>query len=536
MTVLACVEVNLARNPLGLASRALADLGGKPVLRRVCEALRAVRAIDATAVVTRPRDAAAVSGALAGLPVTIHASDAPDVPQRGALRRARKWSRFGWRGGLHWTTAFDEHGWPRALLEAALAAGADSVAVARAEAPLLDPALTDALVRHHLRYRKTYFMTFAQAPVGLVPEAYTIDFLKTMAATNQTPLEVLRYKPDRPEMDRIRAECHFDCGDRIRRAPFRMTADSRRGLEALRTLWARADDPERTPAEMWVTLAARHADAWLGDAPPFASVEIVREPGICPVPPERPLPTAIDPETVARLLAGLSGWDDVCLTLEGFGDPLAHPAFPAIADAIRRARPYGVHLVTPGARLTDEALDLLFDLPVDVVEVPFGRRATPPAEDARVRDNLDRFLARRREAPNDAPFLVAALPKRRDTEPEAEAFFDAWLARGAWPVFRSVNAYAGQVADRPPLPTNLARRIPCVKIASELYVDTAGEVLVCREDLAARRPVAPHGAPEAMALRRAWREGTLAALRAAHREGRWDAFPLCPPCTEWDRL
>lgn len=534
--VVGLIEVNLAENPLGLASRALEDLGGRPILRRVVETVLKIPSIARTVVVTRPADGPAVRKAVEGLPVDVHESALPDVPRRAALRRARKWSRFGWRGGLHWTTAFDEHGWPKALLAAAEAAGAGSCALFRAEAPLVDARLTEAIVAHHLKFVGTYYFTFAQAPVGLVPEVCTTGFLKTMAITGQTPLEVLRYKKEDPKMDRVRAECHFDCGDAVRRAPFRLAADSGRGLAALRALWAACPDPETADAERWIGTAARHPEAWLGTVPPFASIGTVRDPAAVPVPSARPLPERIAPEAFARICRGLATADDVCVSIEGLGDPLAHPGLPRILEALSAHRIYGRHLVSPGTHLTERARELLFEADLDVLEVPIGAHTAETyrllaGSDAfdRIRANLRAFLESRKERGSETPFLVVSITKRRETEPEVEAFYDDWLAEGAWPVVRPANRYAGQVPDVSPFPTNLAARRPCVKIASELCVGTDGEPLVCREDLAARHPL--KGEPAA-----AWTGERLSALRAAHARGDWSAFPLCPDCTEWDRF
>ncbi len=543
MKVIACIEANLAENPLGLPSRALADFCGKPVLARVAERILAVGSVQEVVVVTRPDDAARVRQALRDLPVRVHESAQPDVPQRKPLRRARKWSRFGWRGGLHWTTAFDEHGWPKALHEAAVTSQADSIAIVRAEAPLLDPALTDAMVQHHLKYRKTYFFTFAQAPPGLVPEICTIDFLKTMTLTNETPLAVLRYKKEKPEMDRIRAECHFDCGETVRRMTWRLTADSARGLAALRGLWALAADPEKTGAHGWAALAGAHPEVWIGELPPFASVELVRQPAASPVP-GRLLPEFMDPDVFTRIAEALAAGDDTCLTLEGWGDPLAHPRVDEIFSTLKTHRPYGVHLVTPGMLLDEKRADLLFAADLDILEIPLNAH-TPETyqklggvgDFSGVSANLEAFLARRKKQGCVTPYLAVSITKRLETEPEIEAFYETWLDRGAWPVIRPANRYAGQVPDSAPFPTNLARRRPCVKIQNELYLDTAGEILACREDLAARHPLAPP-LPDAKTYDAGplWREGKLADLRTAHRRSAWAAFPLCPACTEWDRF
>lgn len=528
MRVVACVEADLSANPLGLPSRALDDLGGKPVIRRTVEALLRAGVFDACAVVCRPGERSRLAPALAGLAATVRESGAADVPLRAELRRARKWSLTGWRGGLLWATAFDELGWPAALLEAAREEAADSVAIVRAEAPLLDAALTAEMTRHHLKQRDRYYLTFAQAPVGLLPEICTAGFLQTMAASGQTPREVLRYRSERPEMDKARAECHFDAGDAIRRAPVRLAADTRRGIEGLRALWKAAGDPERLGARGWVDLAASHPEAFLGEAPPFVSVELVRDPAFLPI--SEGAPTRfLAPDALDRLLAGLSGWDDLRVSLEGFGDPLAHPAFDEVLAVLARRRPFGISLATAGPLLDEARCESLADHRVDIVEAPILPRTS--GSDA-ARAGLQRLLdLRKRRA--DAPIAVASAVKTLETEPELEAFYDAWLAAGAWPVIRSPNAFAGQAPDRSLLPTSLARRLPCAKLARELYVDAAGQALVCRQDLAAKVPL---GDVRTASLPALWTEGALARLRAAHAKEDWSAFPLCPACQEWDRL
>src|SRR5690606_20840797 len=102
-------------------------------------------------------------------PVRTFEFDAPLSHDRfhAARLAGRKWSLHSWRGGLGSAACYDEL-LPAAPLAAAIKQHqADTVLLAGADWPLVDPALCDLVIARHLEAADSMKMVFTQAPPGL---------------------------------------------------------------------------------------------------------------------------------------------------------------------------------------------------------------------------------------------------------------------------------------------------------------------------------------------------------------------------------
>jgi spiro-SPASM protein len=539
--VIAAVDIDLAQNGLGLPSRCLEPIEGKPVLRHLLDRIARSKELAGTVLCCRPGEAEAIRAKLGTTAARWLTLDLPDVPQRTRLRKARKWAIEGWRGGLFWTSSFDEEGRPGALAEAARAEGAESVVHLSPSAPLPDVPLLDKLIAHHVQHQQHFQLTFCSTPPGFLGEIYRTGLVKQMAQAGKTAEELLRYHPKNPQMDPTRQDCHLDPGENLRTLPARFTADHRRGMETIGFLGRRFSGLDRIPSAEEAASALRQSDLFQNPPfPRFVGIETVRDPARLPVPAPGAL-RFLTMEHYHKLIEELTVYDDVCISLRGFGDPLSHPHCFEMIEAAHKKGIYGIHLETPGERLDAAAAERLAASPLDLLEVPLHahtdetyRKITGSDRYTALKETLLRFLkVRRSGADFESPLLAVSIFKILEAEPEVEPFYDFWLEAGAWPTIRQFNAYAGQIEDRAVIHTAPVWRRPCEKLRLELQVQADGNATICRQDFRSIEPIGNIGIHSVTEL---WQGERMRGLREAHRQKRYDPFSLCPACKEWDRI
>lgn len=493
-------------NGLGLPSRLRQPLAGVPLLLRVARRAAAIPGISKVVLAVPEASAAAFSALPLPDACEWMPTAAVDVPQRPWLRRARKWSLDGWRGGIGWTSHFDEEGPPAALLEACRRHGADALLKLPSHAPFLDPVLNGALLDLHLRRRGTYQFTFAQAPPGLMGEAYHPDFLAAMARHDLTPRHALRVQPGGDGMDPQRSECHLQVPERIRNALGRLTAESGRLWDLCEHLAGAGGD--RLDAAGLLDLLDAHPAWRLGDAPREILID---------------LDERLSPGDLREGLEDLRASGDATVTLGVRGDPLAHGSWEAGVAACRDAGVYGIHLRTAvpdmdallAARIMASAADVV------TVSVDAGQGAEAVASAGRT---LDALRAEQQRLGPAAPLLCGEYLMHAGSEGGLPAWWDAWQGKADWLALRPASGRPG-FSQLPP------RRIPCRKLTALLYVRADGGILPCAEGAPADPPLARLGPG---ALRAAWTGSVMETLRAAHRADRHPAAsPPCGTCREW---
>jgi len=538
MSVAAVVECDLRRNALGLPSRALEAVAGRPVLAHTLDRLARCERIDAVAVVAPAVQHDAIREATAGFDIHLLDLTGDDLPCRRLQRRARTWALAGWRGGLLGATVFDEFGHP-ALARAAETLQADTVVPVSPEWPLIDPTLLAALIDHHRAQSGPFGFTFSQAPPGLLPPAYHRDRLARWIGEGIVPGDVLRFRLDAPRIDLVLEACCFQVPAAARRCEHRLAADTARGAALVRAI---LDALGSTPdAEAVCRFVAEHPETWPGSRPREVDLELTtRRPVEDAL---RPLPPIAEAESrkadAVRLVREAAAGDDTALTLGGRGDPLLHPDLPAVLHAAREAGVFGLHLVTYGRNLTADLAQTMVETGVDAVT--FLLDADTPAAYARskggasssaVLDGLQRLSEARRSADADWPIVVAEFIKTAETLPEMEAFCDTWLRRGAWPVIRGPSDRAGLVDDLSVISMAPPRRTPCRRLFRGLTVHATGRAPACEEDVLCRQCL---GEIARDGLEGIWHGRPLADLRRAHLDQRLESCPACRDCREWHR-
>jgi len=540
--VIAAIEADLHRSPIGTASRLRDDLIGCPVLRRTVRRVRRARRVDSVHVVTDPDQRDAVADVLQGLDAVIetHGAGAPSWQDR--VRRARKWSLDSWRGGVGGLCGFDEQIHAGALAALGRRDQADVVASIPAAAVLVDPSLLDAMIDHFEIQAADTRLVFCQAMPGLAALLAQPEILEELHRAGHPPGALLTYIPDNPQPDLTTRPCCYIVPGIVAETSGRILADTRRGMELLTEILAHERE-DTLSAERICRFVAERCTAHLDRLPREVELELTVEdplpdtllrPRGSRVPRRGPIPVAL----VRRIAHELGQYDDSLMLLGGFGEPLLHPNLAEVLAACREGGVFGLAVRTNGLAMRDDVIDLLIDHDVDVINVTIDAHS---AETYRalnrvdgfeqVRANVEALLSRRRERQR-GPLVVPELAKVRGTLPEQEAFFDHWLRRVGWANIVSPSHYAHQLPEQAVMNLAPPRRSRCGRLWSRATVLADGTVVTCDQDYAARQPVGHVGTESLEAI---WTGPRLAAVRSAHTNRTWGELPLCAACDEWHR-
>ena len=536
----AVLDADFTVNRLGLPSLLDRPLGGKPILRHTVERLKRARAVDEIVVVAPDeKDGRKAASMLDGLGVTILTRTFADVPQRSLLRRMRKWAINTWRGGIAQTTYYDESGNPAMLLFIQDQTNADVILYSSSAAALIDPDLCDGLCEWHSEYRDKVHYTFSCTPPGLTPEAFEPDILRTLASLSISPGSVMAYRPEKPEMDALFREANYKVDQDIVKTPFRFSADTKRAFEFMDAIVGKLG-PEARARDMADFVRGTPA-LWPGRLPRDVEIEITTQcPLHCVWCPRNVLDRPdceVSVDQFACLVDSLAVYDDVCLTLSGFGEPTLHPR---LTDMIRLARDrgvFGIALETNGLTLDKKLARELVESDVDIVAVSLDAVRPEVYSKLKGSDKLaqaaagvDTLISVRDSMGAEAPVVVPRMVKAMDNDAEWVPFYDKWFRRADYPLVRTFNDFAGRLDDRTPIHLAPPKRIPCTALFRSMLVLADGTVPVCRQDLDA---LCSLGNAFEQPLEEIWHSPEIEKLRRAHAESVFDTFALCPRCRNW---
>ena len=545
MSAIICLPVDFRVNSVGLPALLSEEVEGAPVLYHTASRLTLSDAYkvvllfadgpEAAADVKRARDICR------GLAVEYCTSAAADVPNREFLRRGRLWSLSSWRGGMGWTTYYDEAGAPAAMAEAAEKFGADAVGLITPDSPYADPSLAAQLLAwHYDRIRKAR-VTVTGVPPGLAPAFFSADILKPLAEYKLTLAASMAYKPSAPQRDLATTEAHYESDIELRTAPWRLTAHSLRQLEMMRALVHLGVSPRSAKSFEVVRALEAHPEIAAGALPSKIEIEPTSRSDAAPFYlgnfAETRRPVDMPVEAFRHIVNSVRPHRDVVLSLEGLGEPLLHERIWEIVAAAKEAGLLGVHLGTYGRLLDESILGRLSAAGLSILSVAIGAHTQDSYHKLfgagglrEVQAAAEAAFAARKGVDVTRPLVVAEIAKMRFVEPEIEPFFDYWLTRCDWPVIRPFNDFAGQVEDLATIHMRTSKRIPCRKIFAELYVDAEGIAYPCRQDI---RKTHPLGNAAEEGIPRLWRCEFMEKLRAAHAAGDYEFFPLCRECKDW---
>ena len=551
MKVIAAIWADLQLTPLGTRARLTEEIAGQPVLRRTVERVSRAQRIEEVHVLCPEPLYEQCGRLLADTGARVHHYDGTWPPYCALVRAARKWSLSSWRGGVGYTTAFDEYTHTPILSGLLKQVAADAVLCVPPAAPLFDPGLADRMVEEREAAGEEVRLTFTQAPPGIAGILLDTDVVHELVAKNIPPGWIFAYKPDNPAKDLIFQPCHCEIPAPLRYAAGRLVADTRRSFERVSAILADHPDPD-----------AERIGQWL-----LANEQNIIEPLPCEVEIELttndPYPDAllrprghrlartgvIDPAIVERVAQELCAYDDSLMVLGGFGDPLRHPQFEDILQRIPRPAPgkpgvFGLALQTSAVDLTPELARRMIDVGLDVLVVNFDawtpelydRLQAPGGEASGKLDSaiarLEQLAQMRQERRLVAPIVVPQMTKAKQNVHELDEFHDGWIKRWGAVQVTGASHYAGQFPDHRVINMAPAAREGCRRLRSRCLVLADGSVTCCDQDYQGKYVL---GSLHESSLAEIWHGADFERLRAVHRSGNFEVNPLCVACNEWQR-
>lgn len=551
MNVIAVIQADLDTTPLGTASRLADELAGTPILRRTVERVCLAEHVDEIYVLCPSTQYERCSALLKGTRAILRRYDV-DPPSWAALVRAsRKWSLDGWRGGIGGTTYFDEFVDGRLLDGLLQAQPAELVLAVPPAAPLLDPALIDRMIEHHRDTEDGSRLTFTLAPPGIAGIVLEPALVHDLAEKGIPIGWVFSYKPDDPRKDLMLQPCCCEIPAELRYAVGRLSVDTDRSAERVAALLHDQANADLVTIGRWL---AQREETTIEALPREVEIELTTDDPYAHSllrPRGRHVPRRgpIDPALVERIVNEITRYDDALVVLGGFGDPLRHPQFTRILQAIRSVRHNGRGLAglavrTSAVDLSDEHIDALVSHKVDVLNVLldawspelYGALQSPSAPSSAdleaVRKRLDRLAEVCRERKSPMPIVVPEMTKVRDNVQELDEFHDGWLRRVGAVCITGHSHYAGQCEDKSVIKMAPSHRIGCRRIRSRCLVLADGRLAVCDQDVKGLHTVGRIGEHS---LEELWQNATFDDVRTSHRQGRFNPTPLCAACDDWHR-
>jgi len=481
--IAAVLFVDPGRSPVGI-ERDLSEplLVGRNPLRMTLERLSRAARLERAVLVThdRARTERIVGGPVEGLDIRYMEVDQPSMADRGpALRGGRRWALDCWRGGLGNLSIYDETHDPRLLDRAIREFGLHAAVLVGADWPLVDPAITDAVIERYLEGPRARRLTFAHAAPGLVPCLLSAELAGEMASTaEKAPVfasigALLGYVPISPQHDPIASPACAPVAPVVRDLAFRCVADAaasrRRMREALDDL---GEGVLEAPAERIAELL-RESLAEPGPAPQHLVIDLTTADG-----------GRAEPSLCARIVDDLRrGRNDAALTLAAApgADPLDHPAWrELVCGAVAAGVPTHVRTRLACSRETAESL---LDARPDAISVDMVARTAETYRSLTGRDdhgvvlsNLHRLLEGRGQADGGRialPWVVPRITRCDAVYEEIEAFYDEWLLRAGSSVIDPLPAPRdGERIEPLPLPEVAAERFE----RTTLHVRTDGRI------------------------------------------------------------
>ena len=546
MKLIGVIMADFERGALGGRSWLRDEIAGETVIRRTCRQALKSRRLAGLYLAVDTSQAAVAEAAVAGLNVRIETHHAGSVPWRNYTCSARKWSLDAWRGGLGGTCVFDEslHPW---LLEAvAKREQADGAVDIPAAAPLLDPALLDAMIEHHEESSADIRMTFTQSAPGLSAAIYATPLLSDLIKASQSVGRVMAYNPAAPQRDMIMLPCFYAPETDVRRAVGRCVADNSAAIDTITACLrecpaADGDVPDATTISRWL-LARRWSH--VPKLPNEVEIELTTEDSL-PQTTLRPRGAVVgkrgpmDLAVFDRLIGELAERDDMHIVLGGFGDPMMHPQW---ATCVRRCREAGIFATavrTPAIMLDQPAIDVLEEARVDVLNVLIDaanaetyRKLHNADCYGQVMANIDALLRSHQARQLPLPILACEMIKTRATMDELEPFYDQWISKVGSAVLVGPSDYAGQWQDLSVMDASPPTRFPCERVFTRAMVLADGRVTICDQDFRGEHTI---GSIADSPLSTLWTGQTLVAVRRSHQAGTYDVIPLCRRCREWHR-
>ena len=486
--VWAVIPVDVNVSGLGVRrSLGSCEIAGVNVLRVTLGRLARCETISNVAILTdEPETVRAIAGpAPDGLHVEFVRTPSGALSERArAVGAARRWSPACWRGSLGSLTCYDEVFAPALFADAMDRLDIGAAVALGPDWAMVDPDLTDRVVRRHLECPESHKIVFAHVAPGLAPCLIARSLVRELAAEAEgagafaTIGGLLGYVPIRPLADPIAKPVCVSADPALRDLGLRCIADtpeSRRlfhgdevapggARDLAASIRARAGDPE-SPQQVTIELCTRRLtrglrERWLDGRERADAARAWIEPMLAELCAARP---------------------DAAVTLGGNGDPLLHGHWAEVVSFARQAGA-AVHVRTD--LICDAAaIERLLACEADVISIDLLADDAQTYRDIagvdhfeQVRANVETLIERRPKVSGlPLVWIVPRLTRCDAVYEQIEPFFDRWIMRAGCAVIDPLPVVmAGERIEPLPLPREASRRLD----ACELFIRSDGRATV----------------------------------------------------------
>lgn len=253
-------------------------------------------------------------------------------------------------------------------------------------------------------------------------------------------------------------------------------------------------------------------------------------------------PSYLDWDVFTRLADEIADHPGAILRFTCDGEPMLHPRF---LDMVGYAKNLGLRpatLNTNGTLLTDDRIDRLLELEIDVVEVSMNsfspgsyHALRPGRKDGEYETIVGRVnrLIERRNATNAKTKIMVSIIELPETKSEVGAFREYWAPKVDKVITRLFTNFGGLVEGRDE-EADRSRRRPCLVPWRRMTVTSDGRLRYCFNDWTNRSVLFDLNG--GMTLERAWNSPEMEKLRDAHLALDFKDWPYCARCTTWSLL
>ena len=374
---------------------------------------------------------------------------------------------------------------------------------------------------------------------------YRIDIVHEIEMNGLTVGNLLAYSPNNPHADQIVHECTYKVPKRVYYCFNRFIADNARSWQLLDRLIAENEVDDLDAAAIAEKAAVIDQQLKL-EFPKELEIEIngVTSSRYIGYPHNETDRSSwgrssgqMSLEQFKGIIDKLDGYDDILLTIGGFGEPLAHPELAEMVSYAVDKKVLAVNIETDGMMLDEAMSEKLIEAGVGLVTVWVDGFSTETCSKSKpagtydydmVRANIECFVEK---AKGSQAMVIPAMAKTHDTLADMEPFYNEWRMRNILSIITGYNSYCGYSEDKSVMNMAPPARFRCNQLDRTMMILADGNVALCCEDYAGKVII---GNVLTDSISSIWQSKPIAEIR--EQQVREDfGQELCKNCKHWHR-
>ena len=190
-----------------------------------------------------------------------------------------------------------------------------------------------------------------------------------------------------------------------------------------------------------------------------------------------------------KIVTDCRTYDDICLTIGGFGEPLYHPDLIDMIAAAKQAGIFGINIETDATHLKGKLAQSLLESQVDIISVYLDandeqlyRQVKGQNGFAEIVEQLEQFIDQSSKQYGGGPLILPHMVKTRETIPQMEDFYDRWKSKCGSAVIVGYNDFNGQIEDKTVMNMAPPGRTICRQLKFCMSILANGSVTTCMQD------------------------------------------------------